>query len=183
MLDSVRTDENFTRRNYRPAIIILTIVLIAAITLLLNLPGIKTVNVSDVMILPKLNAIFNACTLVFLIGALIAILKGNVKVHKRFIYAALVATVLFLVTYVVFHSIVSATPYGGEGLMKVIYYVILVSHIMLAMAVIPLVLTSITSTWNRDFVRHKKISRWTMPIWMYVSFTGIVVYFLVRPYY
>ena len=130
-----------------------------------------------------LNAIFNICSFLFLVGALIAIMKGNVKVHRRFIYAAVVATLLFLINYVVFHYIASSTSFGGEGFIKGLYYFILITHIILAMSIIPLALTSITCAWNREFERHKKISRWTMPIWLYVSFTGVVVYLLIRPYY
>ena len=182
-MNSKMTEEVFTPRNYRPAIIILTIILISAIVVLLNLPGIEGFDAFDVTILPMMNAIFNVFTFLFLIAALVAIIKGNVKIHRGFIYAALVATVLFLLTYVVFHFIASATPFGGEGIMAGVYYFVLVSHIVLAICVIPLVLMSLTSTWNRNFGRHKKISRWTMPIWLYVSITGVVVYLLIRPYY
>ncbi len=182
-MGSKMSEDVFTPRNYKPAIIILTIVLISAIVILLNLPGIEGFDAFDVMLLPMMNAIFNVFAFLFLIGALIAILKGNVKVHRRFIYAALVATVLFLITYVIFHSIASATSFGGEGFMAVLYYFVLITHITFAISIIPLALTSITHTWNREFERHKKISRWTMPIWLYVSFTGVLVYLLIRPYY
>ncbi len=173
----------FKRRNYKPAIIILTIVLISAITILLRLPGVKNFDAFDITILPMMNAVFNVFSFIFLSAALIAILKGNVKIHRRFIAAAFVTTSLFLINYVVFHFIASATSYGGEGFIVYFYYFVLISHVVLAMAIIPLSLTSVTSAWNRDFVLHKKISHWTMPIWLYVSFTGVLVYLLIRPYY
>lgn len=173
----------FKPRNYTPAIIIITIVLISAITILLRLPGVENFDAFDITILPLINAILNVLSFFFLLIALIAILKGNEKVHKRFIYAAVTSTALFLVNYVVFHTIASATSFGGDGFIKYFYYFILITHVTLAMAIIPLALTSITSTWNRQFVKHKKISRWTMPIWLYVSFTGVLVYLLIRPYY
>ena len=182
-MNSKTTEEVFTQRNYKPAIIILTIVLISAIVILLRLPGIKEFDAFDITILPMMNAIFNVISFLFLIGALTAILKGNVKVHRRFIYAALVTTSLFLITYVVFHFIASSTSFGGEGFIALLYYFILITHVILAMSIIPLALTSITCAWNREFERHKKISRWTMPIWLYVSFTGVLVYLLIRPYY
>ena len=182
-MNSKITEEVFTRRNYKPAIIILTVVLISAIVILLRLPGIKEFDAFDITILPMMNAIFNVLSFLFLIGALVAILKGNVKVHRRFIYAALVTTSLFLVNYVIFHFIASSTSFGGEGFIALLYYFILITHIILAMAIIPLALTSVTSAWNREFERHKKISRWTMPIWLYVSFTGVIVYLLIRPYF
>lgn len=174
---------HFKPRNYTPAITIITVILISAITILLRLPGIENFDAFDVTILPLINAVLNIFTFIFLLIALGAILKGHQTLHKRFIYAAVVATALFLVNYVFFHTISSATPFGGEGFIRYFYYFVLVTHITLAMAIIPLALTSITSTWNRQFKRHKKISRWTMPIWLYVSFTGVVVYLLIRPYY
>lgn len=171
------------KRDYRLMITIITIVLITAIVTLLRLPAIENFDLFDVTILPMFNAIFNGLAFIFLVIALIAIMRGNVKVHMRFIYAALVSTALFLINYVVFHFIASATSFGGEGVIVYVYYFILISHIILAMATIPLVLTSVTRAWNMENERHKKIARWTMPIWMYVSLTGIVVYLLIRPYY
>lgn len=176
-------NHNVKQRNYTPFIIILTIVLVSAITILLRLPGVEDFDAFDVTILPLINAILNVFSFLFLLSALIAILNGHKKLHERLIYGALVSTVLFLVIYVIFHTIASATPYGGEGFMKTFYYFILISHVSLAIAIIPLALTSITSTWNQNFKLHKKVSRWTMPIWLYVSFTGVLVYLLIRPYY
>lgn len=171
------------KRDYRLMIVIITIVLISAIVILLRLPAVEDFDAFDVTILPMLNAVLNGLAFIFLVIALIAIMRGNVKVHMRFIYAALIATTLFLINYVIFHFIHAATSFGGEGLIVYVYYFILISHIVLAMATIPLVLTSVTRAWNMEDELHKKISRWTMPIWMYVSLTGIIVYLLIRPYY
>ncbi len=171
------------KRDYRLAITIITIILISAIVILLRLPAVESFDLFDVTILPMMNAVFNGLAFIFLVVALIAIMRGNVKVHMRFIYAALVSTTLFLINYVIFHFIHAATSFGGEGFIVYVYYFILISHIILAMATIPLVLTSVTRAWNMENELHKKISRWTMPIWMYVSVTGIVVYLLIRPYY
>lgn len=171
------------KRNYKLAIVSITIVLISAIILLLNLPGVKNFDAFDITILPMMNAIFNGFTFIFLIIALVAIMQGNVKVHMRFIYAAVVTTALFLVNYVIFHFIASSTSFGGEGFIVYVYYFILITHIILAMVSIPFILTSITRAWNEENELHKKISRWTMPIWLYVSLTGILVYFMIRPYY
>lgn len=180
----MRSEENQKpKRDYKLAIIIITVVLISAIVILLRLPAVEGFDAFDVTILPMMNAIFNGLTFIFLIIALIAIMRGNVKVHMGFIYAALVTTTLFLVNYVIFHYIASATSFGGEGFIVYVYYFVLISHITLAMATIPLVLTSVTRAWNEENELHKKISRWTMPIWLYVSITGIVVYMLIKPYY
>lgn len=177
------SEEVFEKRNYKPAIIMITIILISAIFILLGLPGVEDFDAFDVTILPMLNAIFNVFSFIFLVCALIAILKRNIKVHRRFIYAAIGTTTLFLINYVFFHFIASSTSFGGEGFIAIVYYVVLITHILFAMSIIPLALLSITRAWNRDYEGHKKISRWTMPIWLYVSFTGVVVYLLIRPYY
>jgi len=173
----------FKKRNYKPIIIALSVILIGAIGVLSGMNGVEDFDAFDVTILPLMNAIFNSFTFLFLVGALIAILRGNVKVHQRFIYAAFVMTSLFLVTYVSFHYLAPSTPYGGEGFMAGFYYFILITHIILAAAIVPLALTSVARAWNMENERHKKIARWTMPIWLYVSFTGVLVYILISPYY
>ena len=173
----------FKKRNYKPFIIALSVILIGAIGALSGMRGEKNFDAFDLTILPLTNAILNSFTFVFLVCALVAILKRNVKVHQRFIYAAFSTTFLFLLTYVTYHYLAPSTPYGGEGLMAGFYYFILITHIILAAAIVPLALTSVTRAWNRENTRHKKIARWTMPIWLYVSFTGVLVYILISPYY
>ncbi|WP_153730839.1 DUF420 domain-containing protein [Sporosarcina obsidiansis] len=174
---------SFKKRNYRPAIIAISIVLIGAIGVLSGLPGAENFTAFDITILPLLNAIFNSFTFLFLVAALIAILKKNVTVHRRFIYAAFCTTALFLVTYVAYHYLAESTPYGGSGFMAGFYYFILFSHIVLAAVIVPLALTSVARAWNMENARHRKIARWTMPIWLYVSLTGVLVYILISPYY
>lgn len=173
----------FKKRNYKPAIIALSIILIGAIGVLAGMPGSDDFNAFDITILPLLNAIFNTFTFLFLVCALIAILKRNIKIHRRFIYGAFITTALFLVTYVSYHFLAPSTPYGGAGFMKGFYFFILITHILLAAAIVPLALTSVARAWNREYERHRKIVRWTMPIWLYVSFSGVLVYLLISPYY
>lgn len=174
---------SFKKRNYKPAIIIISVILIGAIGVLAGMPGVENFTAFDITILPLMNAIFNSFTFVFLVCALIAILKKNITVHKRFIYAAFGTTALFLVTYVTYHFLSESTSYGGSGFMAGFYYFILFSHIVLAAAIVPLALTSVARAWNMENARHRKIARWTMPIWLYVSFTGVLVYILISPYY
>ena len=164
-------------------IITLSVILIGAIGVLSGMRGVKDFDAFDLTILPLMNAIFNSFTFVFLVCALIAILKRNITVHRRFIYAAFVTTFLFLITYVSYHYLAPSTPYGGEGFMAGFYYFILITHIILAAAIVPLAMTSVARAWNMENERHKKIARWTMPIWLYVSFTGVLVYILISPYY
>lgn len=185
-MSQVRQDRNgkpFKKRNYKPMIITLSIILIGAIGILSGVPGVEDFDAFDVTILPMLNAIFNSFTFIFLVCALIAILKRNVKVHSRFIYAAFGTTFLFLISYVAFHYLSPSTPFGGSGALAGLYYFVLITHILLAAAIVPLALTTVTRAWNMENALHKKIARWTMPIWLYVSFTGVLVYILIRPYY
>jgi putative membrane protein len=171
------------KRNYKPAIITISIIVNLLILVLAEIPGVENFTAFDVKILPLMNAIFNSFTFLFLVGALIAILKRNINVHRRFIYAALISTTLFLLSYVTYHFISESTPYGGTGWIVGVYYFILITHIILAAVIVPLVLTSIARAWNQENERHKKIARWTMPLWLYVSLTGVIVYFMISPYY
>lgn len=171
------------KRNYRPLIITITVLVIGLVGVLSALPGVEDFDLFDVTILPMMNAIFNTFTFFFLLLAFIAIRNKNVTVHRRFIYAAFITTTLFLVTYVLFHYLSPSTPYGGTGFMAALYYFILITHIVLAAVIVPLALTSVARAWNMENERHRKIARWTMPIWLYVSFTGVVVYLMISPYY
>lgn len=174
---------NHVKRNYRPAIITISTILIGAVILLSGMPGVENFDAFDLTILPMINAILNSFTFLFLLVALIAIWKRKIDLHRRFIYAAFITTTLFLVTYVTYHFLSPSTPYGGEGIMAVFYYFVLITHIVLAAVIVPLALTSVARAWNREYDRHKKIVRWTMPLWLYVSFTGVLVYILISPYY
>ena len=130
-----------------------------------------------------LNAIFNSFTTVFLITALYFIKKKNIRMHRRFIFAAFGSTALFLITYLVYHSLAPSTSYGGEGWIKIIYYFILITHIVLAAPTVFLALFTMVRGLKMQVERHRKIARWTMPIWLYVSITGVLVYLMISPYY
>ncbi len=171
------------KRNYRPWIIAISIIVIGLVGLLSGMPGVEGFDAFDLTILPKMNAIFNSFTFLFLLGALLAILKKNITLHRRFIYAAFVTTFFFLITYVAHHFLAPSTPYGGSGIMAAIYYFVLITHIVLAAVIVPLALTAVTRAWNMEIERHRKIARWTMPLWLYVSATGVLVYLLISPYY
>lgn len=175
--------QNSKKRNYKPAIIIISTILILAIAVLSGMPGYEDFDAFDITILPLANAILNSFTFIFLICALIAILKRNVTVHRRFIYSAFITTFLFLISYVTFHFLSPSTSYGGDGILKYIYYFILITHIILAAAIVPFVLTTVARAWNEEHARHRKIGRITMPLWLYVSLTGVLVYLLISPYY
>jgi putative membrane protein len=180
---SICMSQQVIKRNYKPAIITISIIVNLLVLVLAGIPGVENFTAFDVKILPMMNAIFNSFTFLFLVGALVAILKKNINVHRRFIYAAFISTTLFLISYVTYHFISESTPYGGTGWIAGVYYFILITHIILAAAIVPLVLTSVARAWNLENERHKKIARWTMPLWLYVSLTGVIVYLMISPYY
>ncbi|MEY8751386.1 DUF420 domain-containing protein [Alkalicoccobacillus gibsonii] len=171
------------KRNYKPLIIIVTIIVNGLVAVLSGMPGYENFDAFDVKLLPMFNAIFNSFTFLFLLAALISIIKRKVTWHKRFIYAAFTTTTFFLITYVAHHFLSTSTAYGGEGFLRYFYYFILITHIVLAAVIVPLALTTVTRAWNMENERHKKIARWTMPLWLYVSFTGVLVYLMIAPYY
>ncbi|GAK04084.1 putative heme biosynthesis related protein [Geomicrobium sp. JCM 19037] len=172
-----------SNKNYTGLVVTLTIVINGLIAVLFFMDGIGAEASFDVTLLPMLNAIYNSFTTVFLFAALYAILKKNVKVHRRFIYAALTTTTLFLVTYVAHHLLADSTTYGGDGILQTVYYFILLTHIPLAAIIVPLVLLSVIWGYTNQVKKHKKIVRWTMPLWLYVSITGVLIYILISPYY
>ena len=137
----------------------------------------------DVRVLPLINAVLNSFTTVFLVAALLAIVRGNVGLHKFFIFCAFGTTALFLVTYLGYHFLSDSTRYGGEGVWKGVYYFILITHIVLAAAIVPLALVTAFRALSGRIALHRRIARWTMPLWLYVSITGVVVYLMISPYY
>jgi putative membrane protein len=141
------------------------------------------INVEPLSFLPPIYATTNGLTAVVLIAALVAIKNKKIQLHKKLMITAIALSVLFLVMYVAYHMTSDSTKYGGEGQMRLVYFVLLISHITLSIAVIPLVLVTYVRALAQQFDRHKKIARITFPIWLYVAITGVVVYLMISPYY
>ena len=137
----------------------------------------------DLGFLPPIYASLNALTAIGLIVAIIAIKRKNRKLHQRLIQVCLIFSILFLLLYVLYHMTSDTTPYGGEGILKMIYFFLLISHILLSMVVIPIVLFAYLFAWQGDFVRHKKWTKFAFPLWLYVAVTGVLVYVMISPYY
>lgn len=170
-------------KNYTPLVAVLTVVIVALVAILFFLPAYEGEVGFDVKLLPLLNAVFNSFTFLALLIALLAIKKKNIRMHRSFILMAFVTTTLFLVSYVTYHYLTESTPYGGEGILRGIYFFVLLTHIVLAIVVVPLALLSLARGLSNQVDKHRKIARWTMPIWLYVSLTGVVVYLMISPYY
>ena len=159
-------------------ILSITIPLAVAILFGVRIPGVERLG-----FLPPIYAGINALTAVLLVIALIQIKKGNRKSHENLMKTCIVLSVLFLVMYVAYHMTSDSVPYGGEGSMRYVYFFILITHILLSIGVIPFVLVTYVRAITGDYQKHKKIAKITFPIWLYVAVTGVIVYFMISPYY
>ncbi len=137
----------------------------------------------DFSFLPPIYATINGLTAFLLLVALWAIKNGNRKLHENIMKTCIGLSLLFLVMYVAYHMTSDSTTYGGEGVIKYVYYFILITHIILSIGVVPLVLFTYARAYNGDFANHKKLARITFPIWLYVAATGVIVYLMISPFY
>jgi putative membrane protein len=128
--------------------------------------------------LPTLNAVLNALAAVLLIGGWIQIRRGRVHVHRRFMLGAFTTSALFLVSYVVYHAQMGSKPFPGTGVWRTVYFSILIPHVILAAAVLPLALITLRRGLRRNDAAHRAIARITLPIWLFVSVTGVLVYLM-----
>ena len=174
-----------TQRNYTSLIWGISIIAIILILAINYIPRSTTETIFGMRltVLPLINAILNGFAFILLILALVMVKKGNIKAHRNYIIAAFCATFLFLITYLTYHALAGSTSFGGDGFLKYLYYFILISHIILSSILLPLALFTLTKGLNMQVEKHKKIARFTMPIWLYVSLTGVLVYLLISPYY
>ena len=137
-------------------------------------------SVSD---LPALNAALNATAAVLLVGGWINIRRRRIAVHRRYMLGAFTASVLFLLSYVTYHAQAGSRPFPGRGPVRILYFVILVTHVVLAAGIVPLALVTLRRGLRRDDAAHRRIARWTWPLWMYVSITGVVIYVMLYHLY
>ena len=132
----------------------------------------------EIQDLPALNAALNATAGVFISIGYLFVRQGHRTAHKRCMLAALATSTLFLVSYVVYHASTGSRPYQGEGLSRVVYFTILITHVVLAAAIVPLALVTANRGLRNRLGPHVRIARWTLPIWLYVSVTGVVIYLM-----
>ena len=140
-------------------------------------------NVERLAFLPPIYASINALTAFILIIALWAILNGKRRLHQKLMTTCVGLSVLFLVMYVAYHMTSESTSYGGKGVIRYVYFFILISHIFLSIVIIPLVLKTYSFAYFQNFKMHRKWAKITFPIWLYVAITGVVVYLMISPYY
>ena len=128
--------------------------------------------------LPLVNACLNATSAALLTAGYVFIRRRRVTAHKRCMVSALLVSTLFLVSYVTYHSLAGSRPFGGQGWIRAVYFPLLISHIVLAAVIVPLALVTVYRGIQGSFARHVRIARWTLPIWLYVSVTGVLVYWM-----
>ena len=128
--------------------------------------------------LPHLNALLNTVSAILLLTGYCFIRRRNIAAHRRCMLAALGSSALFLISYLVYHFSVGSVRFEGQGWIRLVYFAVLVSHTVLATAIVPLVLVTVVRALRRRFDRHRDIARWTLPLWLYVSVTGVAVYWM-----
>jgi putative membrane protein len=176
--------ENTTEKKYNVWITILSIAIPLVVALLFKVK-LKDfgIDVKPLSFLPPIYATINGITAVVLVWAVTAIKNGNRKLHERLMKTAIGLSVAFLGMYVAYHMTAEATKFGGEGILKAVYFFILITHITLSIVIIPLVLVTYVRALSERFDKHKKLAKITFPIWLYVAVTGVVVYLMISPYY
>jgi putative membrane protein len=165
---------------YRKLIITLSIVIPVAVAVLFGAPKVEGYDLS---FLPPMYAGINAVTAILLMAALIAVKNGKIGLHEILMKTCMGLSALFLVMYVLYHLTSDPTSYGGTGPMRYVYFFILITHILLSVAVVPLVLFTFARALSGNFERHRALAKITFPIWLYVAVTGVIVYVLISPYY
>lgn len=162
------------------AITVISIVIPLVVALLF---GVRIPNVEPLSFLPPIYASINGLTAILLVCAVFAIKNGNQGLHRKLMTTCILLSALFLIMYVAYHMTSDSTPFGGEGVIKYVYYFILITHILLSVVIIPLVLKTYTRAYLGNFQAHRKLARITFPIWFYVAVSGVVVYLMIAPYY
>ncbi len=180
-------------KKYKPIIIGLSVVIPLVVAALFTI----NINDYDFSFLPPIYSSINALVAVVLISAVLAIKKGNRKLHRQLIRIAILGSLLFLVMYIIYHATSGDTIYGdlnhnGKleeserallGYDALIYYFILITHILLSVATIPLILLTYLKGWTNNLVAHKKLAKYTFPLWLYVAVTGPIIYLMIRKFY
>ena len=133
--------------------------------------------------LPHLNALLNSTSALLLLSGFRFIRAGRIQAHRNCQVAAVVTSTLFLISYLTYHYYHGATRFAGQGIVRPFYFTILVSHTILAVAIVPLIIVTLYRAARGDFIKHRRIARWTLPLWLYVSVTGVIVYLMLYHLY
>lgn len=173
-------EDNQLERKYSKWIVLLSVVIPVAVAVLFV---VKIPNAKPLHFLPPIYATINGLTAILLIAAVLAIKNGKVNLHQNLMKTAIGCSIVFLAMYIAYHMTTPSTKFGGSDSIKPIYFFILITHIILSIATVPLVLITFVRALAKRFDKHKKIAKITFPIWLYVAVTGVVVYLMISPYY
>ncbi|WP_324758722.1 DUF420 domain-containing protein [Sphingobacterium thalpophilum] len=179
MEESLIKEKKYSKRIWLLSIVI---PLVVAILFSVNLQKLGY-NVKPLTFLPPIYATINGITAILLVWAVAAIKNGNKSLHERLVKVCIGCSLAFLAMYVAYHMTSIETKYGGEGILRPIYFFILISHILLSIIIIPFVLFTFVRGISGSYARHKKLARITYPMWLYVAVTGVIVYLMISPYY
>ena len=177
-------EEKTLEKKFKTPIILVSILIPVVVAILFSIK-LKDlgIEVQPLSFLPPIYATINGITAILLIVAVMAIKNGNRKLHEKLMTGAIACSLVFLVMYVAYHLTAESTKFGGEGAIRYVYFFILITHIILSVAIIPLVLFSYVRALSEEFDKHKKIAKITFPLWLYVAVTGVIVYLMISPYY
>ncbi|MEQ1744524.1 MAG: DUF420 domain-containing protein [Saprospiraceae bacterium] len=175
--DNIRFEKRLNKLAYAASALVLMLTVLMRRKEKLDIGGI------DFSFLPPLHSSLNALTAVILVFAYIFIRKKNVLAHRRAIYAAMLCSALFLVSYVLYHFTTPETKFGGVGGIRYVYFFVLITHVVLAAVILPFVLLTFNRAYTGQYDRHRKMARWVFPLWLYVAVTGPICYLMLRPYY
>lgn len=137
----------------------------------------------DFSMLPGFHALLNSGVTICLIIALWAVKSGKITLHKRFVMTAMILSIVFLLSYVIYHITSTSTKYCGEGSIRYVYFVLLITHVVLAAVILPFILFTFNRAWAGFYETHRKMARWVFPVWLYVAITGPVCYWMLLPCY
>ena len=168
------------REPFRWLIVTLSVVIPLTVAVLFSIPPIKGYDLS---FLPPIYATLNGLTAILLITSFWAIKNSRRALHESLNKTCIGLSSAFLIMYVAYHLTSEPTPFGGQGILRIVYFLILISHIVLSVAVIPLVLFTFSRALAGNFERHRRLAKFTFPVWLYVAITGVVVYLMISPYY
>lgn len=168
-----------SRRTIRYFIIAVSVIIPLVVAVLFKVK----IDGFDFTFLPAIYATINGLTGILLVAAVIAIKKGNRTLHEALIKLCMIFSAAFLVMYVVYHMTSESTAFGGEGSIRYVYFIILITHILLSIVIVPLILFSYMRAWFGEYEQHKALVKYTFPLWLYVAISGVIVYIMISPYY
>lgn len=158
-------------------------VIVFAVVVLLGRVKLEVDLGFDIHVFAAINAVINSAIAVLLLAALVAVKSRKFRLHKNLMMTALVLSILFLLSYIAHHLLSGSTQFGGEGAIKILYYIILITHVFLAAIILPFILFTAYRGLTGEYEKHKKLAKITWPLWFYVAITGPVVYLMISPYY